>query len=239
MTKILFTTAITSLISLQLFAQEESVSSPIHSYTHHFGKDIQLILENSIVLVRQNERFHFGSAVEEKTAHSWAYRLRCELGFFEQGIIHAVIIPGLRNQPASFKIGGGLRFTTAWAEGSAHPYYGSVSSLFINYISFSSPAGENRSLFFEGVGISVERHQQKVGKFLIFDAGGGVLPWTRLKREDNAVLRSPYLSINLGVGVEVNQYVTTLFCVEQTMPVRQLDEKFSFSTVSFTIRTLL
>lgn len=238
MTNIPTLTGLILLLSMQLLGQDDKADSQKRSYIHHLGNDLPLTVENSIVLVSQNEPLNYAAAVDEKKSHSWTYRLRGEFGFLNRGVIHAVVIPGLKDQPWLLKIGGGLRFTTSWAQGDAHPYYGFISSVLLNYTSFSTKDSENRELFFEGIEIAVERRQWKIGEFLILDVGGAVLPWTRLKRKNDILFKTPYLNITVGAGMEMCQYFTILFNADRTMPMWQ-HEGFLFSVVGLTFRTLL
>jgi hypothetical protein len=207
------------------------------------GDDIQLIVENVFMLVDQHYRIRVGSETREQTSQSWNYRVHGELGVFRRAIIQATVMPTFAERPSLVKIGMGVRFSAPWAEGTAHPYYGFISTLSVQYMSLRTKDDQGGHLLLEGLGVAVERKQWKVGKFLTLDAGGSLLPWVRLRRESDAehrtLLQNPYLSFAVGVGVEVHQYSTIIFNAEKITPLRRPDEKLALSFVGVMVRTLL
>ncbi|GEM_PF-2495703 len=230
------------LLPSHLAAQDQDDGSK-PAYVHRLGDDIQLIVENAFMLVDQHHRIRVGSATREQTSQGWNYRVHGELGVFRRAIIHATVMPTFAERPALVKIGAGMRFTAPWAQETAHPYYGFISTLSVQYMSLRTKDDQGGNLLLEGLAVAVERKQWKLGKFLTLDAGGSLLPWVRLKRESGAerrtLLQNPYLSFAVGVGVELHQYSTIIFNAEEITPLRRLDERLALSFVSVTIRTLL
>lgn len=237
-----FTWFMAFLLPSTLIAQQEN-SVPMRSYIYHLGREIQLIVENSFVIAEQVQDLQNGSEVQKKTLQSWNYRFSGELGLFRRAIILATVMPGFSDQLAFVTMGVGVPFTAPWAIGAAHPYNGFISTISVNYARWCAKHGHGGNLLLEGFAVAVQRQQWNVGKFLTLDAGGAFFPWTRLKRESGAekttVLKSPYLSFSLGVGLELHQYFTIILNVEEMTPMRQVDERISFSSMGVTIRTLL
>ncbi|MBM4169237.1 MAG: hypothetical protein FJ215_08790 [Ignavibacteria bacterium] len=230
---------LTFLTSLQLFAQENETASRSHSYIHHLGKDAQLVIENSVVLFSWDWPLQPTMTTAQGNSDSWRYRLRGELGFLKLGVIQAEIIPMPTDGPLFIRAGGGFRFTTPWAEGDAHPYYHFVSSLFVNYVTVNTKDKAGQNARFDGIEIVIERRQWNVAKFLTLDAGGGLVPWARLKSGNGSVSKHSCITLFANVGIEAHQYLTILFGAQKIMPARRSDEKLSISTVGFTLRSLL